>query len=127
MQSGLTLVPQARSLAAHRIPFVEAPRKVWIGHVRPNSMTAGTAIVGLLRMPVLRLEETKSERPVAVVTIGGLVTSAVCTLRALPAFDALARQLIQERFATDFPPGAAFDRDTLLDWLGSSDGIVVPR
>ena len=41
-----------------------------------------------------------------------------------PASAALARQLIQERFATDFAAGAALDRDALLAWLGSSDGIV---
>ncbi len=41
-----------------------------------------------------------------------------------PASAALARQLIQQRFADDFPPGDVPDRDTLLAWLGSSDGIV---
>ena len=41
-----------------------------------------------------------------------------------PASAALARQLIQQRFADDFPPGNVPDRDTLLAWLGSSDGIV---
>jgi GTP cyclohydrolase I len=41
-----------------------------------------------------------------------------------PASAALARQLIQQRFADDFPPGNVPDRDTLLAWLGSSNGIV---
>ncbi len=41
-----------------------------------------------------------------------------------PASAALARQLIQERFASDFPPGAPLDRDALAAWLGSRDGIV---
>ena len=41
-----------------------------------------------------------------------------------PASAALARQLIQERFAADFPQGVAPDRDAVFTWLGSSDGIV---
>jgi GTP cyclohydrolase IB len=41
-----------------------------------------------------------------------------------PASAALARQLVQQRFEDDFPPGNALDRDALLAWLGSSDGIV---
>lgn len=40
-----------------------------------------------------------------------------------PASAALARQLIQERFAEDFTL-AAVERDAVLDWLGSGQGIV---
>jgi cobalt-zinc-cadmium resistance protein CzcA len=53
-------------------------------------MTASCAILGLLPMLVLRLEGTEIERPLAVVMIGGLVTSTLFTLLALPAFYALA-------------------------------------
>jgi len=41
-----------------------------------------------------------------------------------PASAALARQLVQDRFAEDFPAGRALDRDAVHAWLGSSDGIV---
>lgn len=41
-----------------------------------------------------------------------------------PASAALARQLIQERFAADFPQAEPPDRDAVSAWLGSSDGIV---
>lgn len=40
-----------------------------------------------------------------------------------PASAALARQLIQQRFALDFP-SAALDREAVLAWLGSSEGIL---
>lgn len=40
-----------------------------------------------------------------------------------PCSAALARQLIQERFAGDFPHGAALDRDAVLAWLGSEQSI----
>jgi GTP cyclohydrolase I len=41
-----------------------------------------------------------------------------------PASAALARQLVQDRFAEDFPAGRVLDRDAVHAWLGSSDGIV---
>ncbi len=41
-----------------------------------------------------------------------------------PASAALARQLIQERFASDFANDAACARESILAWLGSTQGIV---
>jgi GTP cyclohydrolase IB len=47
-----------------------------------------------------------------------VVYSSTC-----PCSAALARQLIQQRFAEDFPAGATPDRATVLAWLGSEQGI----
>ncbi|MEO8011819.1 MAG: GTP cyclohydrolase FolE2 [Dokdonella sp.] len=41
-----------------------------------------------------------------------------------PCSAALARQLIQEQFARDFPAGHAVDREAMHAWLGSESGIV---
>ena len=41
-----------------------------------------------------------------------------------PCSAALARQLIQEQFRTDFPTGTALDPEAVLRWLGSEQGIV---
>jgi cobalt-zinc-cadmium resistance protein CzcA len=49
-------------------------------------MTASTAILGLLPLLVLNMHGTEIERPLAVVMIGGLVTSTAFTLLALPTF-----------------------------------------
>jgi cobalt-zinc-cadmium resistance protein CzcA len=49
-------------------------------------MTAGTAILGLLPLLLLRLHGTEIERPLAVVMIGGLLTSTIFTLLVLPTF-----------------------------------------
>ncbi len=49
-------------------------------------MTAATSILGLLPMLVLNLHGTEIERPLAIVMTGGLVTSTLFTLLALPTF-----------------------------------------
>jgi cobalt-zinc-cadmium resistance protein CzcA len=86
VQNGLVLVSQTRGLIAEGRPFEEALREASIGRVRPKLMTAGTAILGLLPLLVLNLHGSEIERPLAVVMIGGLVTSTLFTLLALPTF-----------------------------------------
>ena len=96
VQNGLVLIAQVKSLIAEGAPFDEALREASIGRVRPKLMTACTAILGLLPLLVLRLHGTEIERPLAIVMIGGLVTSTLFTLLALPAFYALAHQLASQ-------------------------------
>jgi len=86
VQNGLVLITQTRALINEGIPFESALREACIGRVRPKIMTATTAILGLLPLLVLRLHGTEIERPLAVVMIGGLVTSTIFTLLALPTF-----------------------------------------
>jgi len=84
VQNGLVLVTQTRGLIAEGKPFAEALREACIGRVRPKIMTAASAILGLLPLLVLRLHGTEIERPLAIVMVGGLVTSTLFTLFALP-------------------------------------------
>ena len=49
-------------------------------------MTAATAILGLLPLLILHLHGTEIERPLAIVMVGGLLTSTIFTLVALPTF-----------------------------------------
>ncbi len=86
VQNSLVLVTQARGLMADGQPLAVAIREASIGRVRPKLMTAATAILGLLPLLVLRLHGTEIERPLAVVMIGGLVSSTLFTLLALPTF-----------------------------------------
>jgi len=86
VQNGLVLVAQTKSLIASGLPFDQAIREASIGRVRPKILTAATAILGLLPLLVLPLHGTEIERPLAVVMIGGLVTSTLFTLLALPTF-----------------------------------------
>lgn len=84
VQNGLVLVVQTRGLVATGLPLAAAVREASIGRVRPKLMTAATAILGLLPMIVLDLHGTEIERPLALVLVGGLVTSTLYTLVALP-------------------------------------------
>jgi Cu/Ag efflux pump CusA len=86
VQNGLVLVAQTRALAADGRPFEDALREASIGRVRPKLLTAATAILGLLPLLLLPLHGTEIERPLAVVMVGGLVTSTAFTLLALPTF-----------------------------------------
>jgi cobalt-zinc-cadmium resistance protein CzcA len=92
VQNGLVLVSQTRTLLAEGRPFGEALREASFGRVRPKLMTAGTAILGLLPLLVLHLHGSEIERPLAIVMMGGLVTSTLFTLLALPTFYQLVHQ-----------------------------------
>jgi cobalt-zinc-cadmium resistance protein CzcA len=86
VQNSLVLISQTRGLMAEGKPFEQALREASIGRVRPKIMTAACAILGLLPLLVLRLHGTEVERPLAVVMTGGLITSTLFTLLALPTF-----------------------------------------
>ena len=86
VQNSLVLVTQTRGLIAEGRSLPDAVREASIGRVRPKLMTAGTATLGLLPLLVLRLHGTEIERPLAVVMIGGLLTSTLFTLLVLPTF-----------------------------------------
>jgi cobalt-zinc-cadmium resistance protein CzcA len=93
VQNGLVLVTQTHALVAEGRPFEAALREASIGRVRPKVMTAATAIFGLLPILALRLDGTEIERPLAIVMTGGLITSTVFTLLALPTFYLLIHRL----------------------------------
>jgi len=85
VQNSLVLITQAKHLMAAGMPFHEALKEASLGRVRPKLMTAGAAILGLMPM-LLGIGGSELERPLAIVMVGGLVTSTLFTLLALPSF-----------------------------------------
>jgi Cu/Ag efflux pump CusA len=90
----LTAVPtfQCRNQSVRRriiLPLVELDRKASISRVRPKLMTASCAMLGLLPLVLLAGHGGELERPLAIVMIGGLMTSTLFTLLALPTFYSL--------------------------------------
>ena len=86
MQNSLVLIAQSKELVRRGMDFERALRKASLGRVRPKLLTAGTAIAGLLPLLLSSGGGTELERPLAIVMIGGLVTSTLFTLLALPTF-----------------------------------------
>jgi len=84
VQNSLVLISQTRGLVAAGEPFDAALREAAIGRVRPKLMTAGAAILGLLPM-LFGFAGSELERPLAIVMVGGLVTSTLFTLVVLPS------------------------------------------
>jgi len=93
VQNGLVLISQTRGLMREGFLFHEALRTASIGRVRPKLMTAGCAMLGLSPLVLLPGQGSEMERPLAVVMIGGLVTSTLFTLLALPTFYSLVVDL----------------------------------
>ena len=85
----------------------------------------------LLRRPALKSEHSGwRSYPVTITATmrGGEVDVELATeivySSTCPASAALSRQLIQQQFAEDFASGAALDREAVLAWLGSEQGMV---
>jgi cobalt-zinc-cadmium resistance protein CzcA len=83
--NGMVLVTYLNQLYRKGMEINEASIKAACLRMRPVLMTAGTSLLGLL--PLLLATGTGSEvqRPLAVVVIGGLVSSTILTLLVLPA------------------------------------------
>ncbi|MEP7012538.1 MAG: efflux RND transporter permease subunit [Acidobacteriota bacterium] len=84
VQNSLVLISQTKELIAAGLPFRAALREASIGRVRPKLMTAGAAILGLAPM-LIGFGGSELERPLAIVMVGGLVTSTLFTLLVLPS------------------------------------------
>lgn len=84
VQNGLELVTQARQLEAEGMPWRDAVREASLKRLRSKMMTVSCAMLGLLPLVVMAGTGGESEKPMAIVLIGGLVTSTLFTLLALP-------------------------------------------
>lgn len=100
VQNSLVLITQTKELLRRGLPFESALREASLGRVRPKLMTAGAAILGLTPM-LLGFGGSELERPLAIVMIGGLLTSTLFTLLVLPAVYARFAMPAAEATKTD--------------------------
>jgi len=84
VQNSLVLITQTKESLARGLPFRAALAEASLGRVRPKLMTAGAAVLGLSPM-LFGFGGSELERPLAVVMMGGLVTSTLFTLLVLPS------------------------------------------
>jgi cobalt-zinc-cadmium resistance protein CzcA len=82
--NGLVLVSYVQQLRAEGHPLAEAVRQGCEHRLRAVLMTASIAVYSLLPMVVATGPGSEVQRPLAVVVIGGLISSALLTLFVLP-------------------------------------------
>lgn len=84
MLNGIVLVSFINVLRDKGLPVAEAVRKGAELRLRPVLMTASVAILGLIPMLLSTGVGAETQRPLASVVVGGLITSTLLTLVLLP-------------------------------------------
>ncbi|MFQ6039684.1 MAG: efflux RND transporter permease subunit [Candidatus Poribacteria bacterium] len=86
VQKGVILVAYINQLRGEGVPFGEALFRGGRTRMRPVLMTATTTALGVLPLALGLGAGAEMYRPMAIVLIGGLITSTLLTLVALPSF-----------------------------------------
>ena len=97
IQNGVILISVFRKNMDARMPLHDAIREGVMSRVRPVVMTALMAAIGLTPAALSHGIGSESQRPLAVVVIGGLITATILTLLILPIIYSLVYQFIHKR------------------------------
>ena len=97
IQNGVILISVFRKNLDNKMHLDEAIEKGVISRVRPVVMTALMAAIGLLPAAVSTGIGSETQKPLAVVVIGGLVTSTLLTLLILPVIYSRVYNLMHKR------------------------------
>jgi cobalt-zinc-cadmium resistance protein CzcA len=97
IQNGVILITVFRKNLEAKMPLRDALEKGVISRVRPVVMTALMAAIGLLPAAISTGIGSESQKPLATVVIGGLVTSTILTLIILPILYAIVHELTHRR------------------------------
>jgi cobalt-zinc-cadmium resistance protein CzcA len=84
VQNGVILVSVFNKNIANKMPFWEAIKSGAISRVRPVVMTALMAGLGLLPAALSSGIGSETQKPLAIVIIGGLISATILTLLILP-------------------------------------------
>lgn len=97
IQNGVILISVFRKNLEAGIHLDDAIKQGVISRVRPVVMTALMAAIGLLPAAIATGIGSETQKPLAIVVIGGLVTSTILTLLILPVMYALVYKFIHYR------------------------------
>src|SRR6185369_11025713 len=97
IQNGVILISVFRKNLDAGMHLDEAVRGGVISRVRPVVMTALMAMIGLMPAAISTGIGSETQKPLAVVVIGGLVTSTILTLLILPAIYSLVFKFMHHR------------------------------
>jgi cobalt-zinc-cadmium resistance protein CzcA len=84
MLNGIVLVTFLNDQRKHGLSIRDAVRQGAALRLRPVLMTASVAILGLIPMLISTGVGAETQRPLATVVVGGLITSTLLTLLLLP-------------------------------------------
>ncbi|WP_456409034.1 efflux RND transporter permease subunit [Caldithrix abyssi] len=85
LENGMVLVSYLNKLLKDGMPIDEASVKGALLRLRPVLMTAITTALGLIPLLLATGVGSEVQRPLAIVVVGGLVTSTILTLLVIPA------------------------------------------
>jgi len=97
IQNGVILISVFRKNLDAKMHLNVAIRDGVISRVRPVVMTALMAMIGLMPAALSTGVGSETQKPLAIVVIGGLVTSTILTLLILPVIYALVFKLMHRR------------------------------
>ncbi|HQD09346.1 MAG TPA: CusA/CzcA family heavy metal efflux RND transporter [Flavihumibacter sp.] len=97
IQNGVILISVFRKNLDEGMPLDEAIQQGVHSRVRPVVMTALMAMIGLMPAAVSTGIGSETQKPLAIVVIGGLVTATILTLLILPVLYALAFKMMHNR------------------------------
>lgn len=97
IQNGVILISVFRKNLENKMSLDQALLQGVISRVRPVVMTALMAAIGLLPAAVSTGIGSESQRPLATVVIGGLLTSTLLTLLILPIIFSLVHHFMHQR------------------------------
>jgi cobalt-zinc-cadmium resistance protein CzcA len=84
IMDGLLLISYFNALRAHGLPLNEAIMQGASKRVRPVMMTALTALLGLLPAALSSRIGAQTQRPLAIVVVGGMLTTLFLTRYLMP-------------------------------------------
>lgn len=97
IQNGVILISVFRKNLEHKMPLVEAVSEGVRTRVRPVVMTALMAAIGLLPAALSTGIGSETQKPLAIVVIGGLITSTLLTLLIMPVVYSMVHRIIHKR------------------------------
>lgn len=97
IQNGVILISVFRKNLEAKMPLNEAILQGVVSRIRPVVMTALMAAIGLLPAAISTGIGSESQKPLATVVIGGLITSTILTLLILPIIYTMFYNLIHRR------------------------------
>lgn len=97
IQNGVILISVFRKNLEAKMSLDDAVYQGVISRVRPVVMTALMAAIGLLPAAISTGIGSETQKPLAIVVIGGLITSTILTLLILPVIYSLVHKFIHKR------------------------------